>query len=219
MSSIAASASTESSSEAAAEKHGYKWRIQRAVRRREVIFLHRSRKSQEQEQEFGMSANNSLEVTIFGTKSFIMSVSQQLARRMLEEDCSRIHPTEISSMVPAFMKFMYGNRWFLRVEMYSTLGGCIVGSVAIAASRDGSGLLHLNDPFLYPFPIPCGIELTAEGAPCISTDGWVSWADLQRAAEGRGPLAVCTATADFPFRLSCPFKSFSDEDSDAGVWH
>ena len=150
-------------------------------------------------------------MSILGSTSFILTVNQQLAERILRcRERAVILASEISSMKLVFRKFMYGNRWFLCSDESSLLGSCIVGSVVVDTSQDGDQL-HTSDPYTYPCPIPCTIKLTEEGLPCISTDSRDGWADLQRAAEGRGPMAT---NPPITFRLTCP--GFG---SNRGIWN
>ena len=143
--------------------------------------------------------------------SCILLVDQQVATTFLSRDDATLAASEVPS---TFAKLMIGNRWFLCVNQYSTLGNCIVGSVKLVASGEGDHhILCASDPHTYACPVVCTIA-SRKGRPCISTDSREDWSDLQRAAEGRGPKAL--RDAKMAFSLTCTGFSSDDDDDDCG---
>ena len=143
--------------------------------------------------------------------SCILLVDQQVATKFLSRDGATLAASEVPS---TFAKLMIGNRWFLCVNQYSTLGNCIVGSVKLVASGEGDHhILCASDPHTYACPVVCTIA-SRKGRPCISADSREDWSDLQRAAEGRGPKAF--RDAKMAFSLTCPGFGSDDDDDDCG---
>ena len=158
-------------------------------------------------------------MSVLQKDSCILTVDRELAEKILSQDSTLVASSEVPSMLPSFAKNMNGIRWYLRAADYSTLGSCIVGSVTVmvADSTEGSGdiVLRTSDPYAYQYPVVAAIKMT-EGRPCISAESCEAWRDLQRASEGRGPMAI-RAQAHVPCVLPSWFGSSSDIDCDSGL--